>query len=112
MKKLICLSFVALLFGCGDKNTSSDCFTAKSGTFDIAQQLRVEAKGMGWEVGKIKSTTVAGVIKTKQAIYPDSKLEICLKEIDSDLKFIMNSKAEDSGKAEWHFLSGSKNGSF
>ena len=84
-----------------------NCFISKDKTFSIAQQLRQKSADMGWKIGKFKSISVAGVIKGKKTLYPDSKMEICLKEVDDELKFIMKSGARDSGSPEWHVM-GSK----
>ena len=93
-------------------NSSDNCFIIKDSTNEIAQQLRQEADIMKWDIGKIKSFSIAGIIKGKKAIYPDGKIEVCLKEIDGDLKFKMKSDSKDSKKEEWHFLSSSKKGWF
>lgn len=88
----------------------SNCFEAKTSTFEIGQQIRQEAKNAGWDIGKMKSITVGGIIKTKHAIYPDGDMEVCLKEKDGDLYFIMKSTSDDAEKPEWHFLKSSKKG--
>lgn len=88
------------------------CFDAKESTMEIAQQIRQQAKDMGWKVGKVKSISIAGIIKGKKTIYPDGNMEICLKEKDGDLQYIMNSSSKDAEKAEWHFLKSSKKGWF
>jgi len=89
-----------------------NCFEAKEGATQIGQQIRQEASSMGWKVGKLKSITVGGVVKGKRAIYPDGEIEVCLKEKDGDLHFIMKSTSDDAEQAEWHFLKSSKKGFF
>ncbi len=101
-----------LLMSLGANTIFANCFDSKESTMEIAQQLRQESKDMGWKVGKIKSISIAGIIKGKKTIYPDGDMEICLQEKDGDLQYIMNSSSKDAEKAEWHFLSSSKKGLF
>ena len=90
----------------------NDCFTSKKDIMEIAQQLRQESQSMGWEISKVKSVSVAGIIKGKKAIYPDGELEVCLKESEGHLKYIMKSSSSDAGAPKWHLLSSSKKGWF
>lgn len=109
MKKTILLLLVTSL---GANTIFANCFDTKESTMEIAQQLRQEANELGWKVGKLKSISIAGIIKTKKAIYPDGNLEVCLEEKDGDLQYIMNSSSKDAEKAKWHFLTSSKKGAF
>lgn len=90
----------------------SNCFDCKNSTMEIAQQIRQEAKDMNWDIGKIKSISIAGIIKGKKVVFPDGDMEVCLKEKDGDLEYIMKSSSSDATRAKWHFLSSSKKGWF
>ncbi len=90
----------------------NDCFTAKDSAMEIAQQLRQESKDLGWEIGKVKSVTVAGVVKSKRAVYPDGDVEVCLQEKDGRLNYKIQSSSKDADKATWHLLKKSKKGWF
>jgi len=91
---------------------SASCFTANDEVTINAQEIRLMSKKLGWEVGIAKSFTVSGIIKAKQAIYPDGKINVCIAENDGDLKFIMHSSSIEATEAKWYFLTGSKTGWF
>ena len=87
-------------------------FKATPDITENAQKIRLISKDLGWEVGTIKSLSVAGIIKAKQEIYPDGDIQLCIAENDGDLKFIMNSSSDEATSAKWHFLTASKTGWF
>ena len=89
-----------------------NCFNAKDSTMEIAQQLRQEGKDMGWEIGKVKSFSVATVVKSKKAIYPDGDIEVCLKEKKGNLDYKIQSSSKDADSASWHLLKKTKKGFF
>jgi len=86
--------------------SAKECFTATGKAFSDAQTLRKIATDMGWKLGKFKSITAGGFIKSKKVIYPDDELEVCVKvnENEDDLIFKVQSKASDAEKAKWREL--------
>ena len=113
MKKLF-ISTIALLLMSNSAYAGffDNCFKAKDSTMEIAQQLRLEAHDMGWEVGKVKSLSVAAVVKSKKAIYPDGDIEVCLKEKKGNLDYKVQSSSKDADSALWRLLKKSKKGFF
>jgi len=108
MKKYIGLFMVACM-----TTIYAGCFESEESLTKVAQDIRLEAKTMGWVVGVTKSLTVAGIIKAKEELFPDGKVTVCIKHLDGDLKFSMRSDSvEEDGKQSWHFLTGSKTGWF
>lgn len=90
----------------------ADCFNATDDLTENAQKIRLVSKDLGWEVGTVKSLSVAGVIRGKRELYPDGNIKLCIKEVDGDLKFIMYSNSEEASEAKWYFLTASKTGWF
>ena len=90
----------------------ASCFHAGEDLTENAQNIRLTSKSLGWEVGTVKSLSVAAIIKTKQELYPDGSINICIEENDGDLKFIMHSTSAETTNAKWHFLTASKTGWF
>jgi hypothetical protein len=90
----------------------ASCFNAGEDLTENAQNIRLTSKSMGWEVGTVKSLSVATLIKAKQELYPDGSIKVCIKENDGDLKFIMHSSSTETTEAKWHFLTASKTGWF
>ena len=90
----------------------ASCFDAGDDLTVNAQHIRLTSKSLGWEVGTVKSLSVAGIIKAKQELYPDGSIEVCIAEKDGDLKFIMHSSSVEASPASWHFLTASKTGWF
>ncbi len=90
----------------------ANCFNTTNDITENAQKIRLVSKKLGWEVGTIKSISVACIHKGKQEIYPDGSIKICIEERDGDLKFIMHSNSNEAKKAKWHFLTASKTGWF
>ncbi len=88
------------------------CFKATDDLTVNAQQIRLISDALGWKVGKLKSLSVAGIIKTKQEILPDGNIKVCIEERDGDLKFIMYSSSIEESDPQWHFLTASKTGWF
>lgn len=61
---------------------------------------------MGWKLGKFKSITAGGFIKSKKILYPEDDVNVCVK-VDGngdDLIFKVQSEASDAGKAVWREL--------
>jgi len=90
----------------------ASCFHAGADLTENAQNIRLTSKSLGWEVGTIKSLSVATLIKAKQELYPDGSINVCIEENDGDLKFIMHSSSTETTEAKWHFLTASKTGWF
>lgn len=113
MRKIIfALSIITLLPSLAHAGFFNNCFTTKGELLGIAQQLRQESQSMGWDIGKVKSISVASIIRGKKAVYPDARLEVCLKETEGSLKYIMKSSSSDAKTPEWHLLISSKKGWF
>jgi len=108
MQKIIIVAFISLMPSLLHAGIFDNCFSSKEEIMEVAQQIRQESQSMGWEIGKVKSISVAGIIKGKKAVYPDGKLEVCLKESEGSLLYIMKSSSTDAGTPEWHLLSSSK----
>ncbi len=106
MNKYILFIIITLNF------LQASCFDAGDDLTVNAQHIRLTSKSLGWEVGTVKSLSVAGIIKAKQELYPDGSIEVCISEKDGDLKFIMHSSSIEASTASWHFLTASKTGWF
>jgi hypothetical protein len=90
----------------------ASCFDAGTDFTENAQYIRLASKSLGWEVGTIKSLSIATILKAKQELYPDGNINVCIEEQDGDLKFIMHSTSIEATDAKWHFLTASKTGWF
>ncbi|QOR61228.1 hypothetical protein ACM66Z_07145 [Sulfurovum sp. ST-21] len=104
-KSLLLMPLLASLLGAG-------CFKATDDLTVNAQQIRLISDSLGWKVGKLKSLSIAGLIRTKQEIFPDGSIKVCIQERDGDLKFIMYSSSIEESDPQWHFLTASKTGWF
>lgn len=109
MKKLLLIFALVTSFAFASQ---TECFNATNDIAVNAQKIRLSSKLLGWEVGQIKSFTVAGIIKAKQKMYPDGVIKVCIKELDGDLKYIMYSTSTEDKDPKWHFLTASKTGWF
>lgn len=109
MKKFagIVLASVMVL-GLSSQALADECFTAVKKLTEDAQNIRLKALDMGWQVGKTTSLTAASLVGGKAKIYPKDDVEVCLKEEEGKLLARVQSKAKDAGQAEWHNLYGKK----
>ena len=104
MKKVILA--VAIL---GTMAQANECFTAKGKAFSDGQSIRKVAKFMDWKVGKMASISAATFIKGKVKLYPQGKVEVCLRENTlNELEFKAQSSASDAGEAVWRSLPAEK----
>ena len=93
----------------GTMAQANECFTAKGKAFSDGQSIRKIAKSMDWKVGKMASISAATFIKGKVKLYPQGKVEICLRENTlNELEFKAQSSASDAGEAIWRSLPSSK----
>ncbi|MDQ7002069.1 MAG: hypothetical protein Q9N02_05215 [Ghiorsea sp.] len=111
-KTIFSIVIITLIPSFAHAGIFNNCFTTKDELLEIAQQIRQESQSIDWEIGKVKSISVAGIIKAQKAVYPDGKMEVCLKESEGRLKYIMKSSSSDAETPEWHLLSSSKEGWF
>jgi len=104
MRKLV-LGLLSI-FIIGIYANADDCFDATGKAFKDAQTLRKIASDMGWKLGKFKSITAGGFIKSKKVLYPEDNVNVCVKVNGSgnDLIFKVQSEASDAGKAVWREL--------
>ena len=64
---------------------------------------------MNWKVGKISSISAATYIKGKVKLYPQGKVEVCLRENTlNELEFKAQSSASDASEAIWRSLPAKK----
>lgn len=104
MKKIILA--VAIL---GTLTQANECFTAKGKAFSDGQTIRKVAKNMDWKVGKMSSISAGTFIKGKVNLYPQGKVEVCLRENNlGELEFKAQSNASDAGEALWRSLPAKK----
>lgn len=104
MKKIILA--VAIL---GSMSFAGECFDAKGKAFSDGQTIRKIAKNMDWKVGKMASISAGTFIKGKVNLYPQGKVEVCLRENTlNELEFKAQSSASDAGEAVWRNLPGKK----
>ncbi len=87
---------------------AEECFVSTKSLNEDAQNLRLKALDMGWEVGKTASFTAAGLVTGKTTLYPKDPVDICLKAEDGKLLARVQSRSRDAGQAEWHDLYASK----
>ena len=106
MKKILLISLLIATI------LQAACFNAGTDLTENAQHIRLTSKSLGWEVGTVKSISVATILKAKQELYPDGNINVCIEEQDGDLKFIMHSTSAESTEAKWYFLTASKTGWF
>jgi len=104
MKRLVWI--LTVVISLGTFSSADSCFNATGKAFKDAQTLRKIVSQMGWKIGKFKSITAGGFIKSKKVIYPEDELEVCIKvnENQDDLIFKAQSKASDAEKAIWRRL--------
>lgn len=96
---------MVLLVGVAAGAHADSCFIAEGKVFRDAQTIRKLASNMNWTVGKSASIVAGNFIKGKKAIYPQDKLEICLKDTGADsLMFKVQSSSTDAGDASWTTL--------
>jgi hypothetical protein len=113
MKKLagitgiICASSIMVL-GLSSQALAEECITAVKKMTEDAQNIRLKALDMGWQVGKTTSLSAASLVSGKATLYPKDDVEICLKEEEGKLLARVQSKAKDAGQAEWHNIYGTK----
>ena len=81
------------------------CFTATGEAMSDAQSIRK----MGWKVGKTSSITAGTFIKGKVTLYPQGRVEVCLREgVNGRLLYKAQSSASGAGEAKWRNTFGKK----
>lgn len=73
-----------------------------------AQNIRLKALSMGWEVNKPLSFIAAAVILGKDLIYPRADVEIALRESGGQLQIRAQVSSQDAGTANWHNIHAEK----
>lgn len=98
---VLCVCFA--LPSVGSAWGQENCFQASGMANEDAQNIRLLALDMGWEVGKTTSLTAAGIVKGKVKLYPKDAVDVCLRQFGQDeLQILAQSRSEDAGKATWH----------
>jgi len=75
--------------------TPERCFTVANGVTETSKQLKELSGEMGWDLGTFKAMKVSGVVKGR-LMASDSQVDVCLKEMDAELKYQIRSGSPDA----------------
>ena len=107
--KFLSTSFIVLILALSASAAHAKCFTATGEAMSDAQSIRKMALSMGWKVGKTSSITAGTFIKGKVTLYPQDRVEVCLREgVNGKLLYQAQSSASGAGEAKWRNTFGKK----
>jgi hypothetical protein len=112
MKKLIFLLILSLGTYTSTAFSNSfpnPCFIAKGKTYPDAQEIRKIASDMGWKVGRYPSIKYGSLIRGEKIIYPQDKVDVCLKNSSDGLYIKIQSLASNAKVAEYIKISAKPN---
>ena len=106
---LALLLLTSLILFSTSKAHADQCFSAVGKALKDAQTIRKTAQLMNWKVGKSASIAAGNVIKGKKVIYPQDKLQVCLRATSiGTLEIKAQSNSSDAGQASWINLPATK----